>query len=454
VNILGSARRSRPEVFDIVTHVLTRDPLLKGNWVELPSGLGLKATWNLLWTWSRPRIDYDHLLSWQCVNHYPRARNLTRKDCLARNVGRLRNLTKGTRFEGYFDVCPATFLLPQDYAKLVAAFRARAAVEARNLWIMKPTGSSRGRGISVVARLDDVTYAEPVVVQAYVPRPLLLGGHKFDLRLYVLVTSFAPLEAFIHGEGFARVATRPFACTEENASDKFVHLTNASIQKHGGQEKGELYGPLRGARPHEAAGTKCSLEFLWRALARADPSFDVEHVLETIRALVLKSLVCVEDQVPHQASAFELFGYDVILDESLQPWLLEVNASPSMAREHPLDASVKERVIRDVVRLVSPTPFDRDALVDVFDRRLASSSAEPGEGLLSRSSSRKRLEQLAPPDVDGLARDLGNVLPGPAPRRVGCPPAEPGGFLRLAPSGLHDEIRRVKRAVCKGGGDG
>ena len=106
------------------------------------------------------------------------------------------------------------------------------------------------------------------------------------------------------------------------------------------------------------------------------------------------------------------------------------------------------------MRLVSPTPFDRDALVDVFDRRLASSSAEPGEGLLSRSSSRKRLEQLAPPDVDGLARDLGNVLPGPAPRRVGCPPAEPGGFLRLAPSGLHDEIRRVKRAVCKGGGDG
>ena len=156
---MGSARRSRPEVFDIVTHVLTRDPLLKGNWVELPSGLGLKATWNLLWTWSRPRIDYDHLLSWQRVNHYPRARNLTRKDCLARNVGRLRNLTKGTRFEGYFDVCPATFLLPQDYAKLVAAFRARAAVEARNLWIMKPTGSSRGRGISVVARLDDVTSA-------------------------------------------------------------------------------------------------------------------------------------------------------------------------------------------------------------------------------------------------------------------------------------------------------
>ena len=43
------------------------------NWVELPSDLGLKTTWNLLWTWSRPRVDYDKLLSWQRVNHYPRA---------------------------------------------------------------------------------------------------------------------------------------------------------------------------------------------------------------------------------------------------------------------------------------------------------------------------------------------------------------------------------------------
>jgi Tubulin-tyrosine ligase family len=39
---------------------------------------------------------------------------------------------------------------------------------------------------------------QPSVVQRYIADPLLLHGHKFDLRLYVCVTSFNPLEAFVY----------------------------------------------------------------------------------------------------------------------------------------------------------------------------------------------------------------------------------------------------------------
>lgn len=69
-------------------------------------------------------------------------------------------------------------------------------------------------------------------MQKYVPNPYLLDGLKFDLRLYVLVTSCHPLTIFWHKEGIARFATQPYSLAKgKNLMSEHAHLTNYAINK-------------------------------------------------------------------------------------------------------------------------------------------------------------------------------------------------------------------------------
>ena len=80
----------------------------------------------------------------------------------------------------------------------IRKFREHSVKDPLNYWILKPVGMSRGRGIELIKNLEDVVFSEPVVLQKYLSNPLLVDGYKFDMRVYVLVTSINPLEAFIY----------------------------------------------------------------------------------------------------------------------------------------------------------------------------------------------------------------------------------------------------------------
>jgi len=203
------------------------------------------------------------------------------------------------------------------------------------------------------------------VLQRYIRNPCLLDGYKFDLRLYVCVTSFSPVEAFIYRRGFARLSSRQYSTDAAGTQDKAIHLTNSSIQKH--VEDGAA-STVHNAGQEHAGGTKISLEYLWQRLAAEGK--DVEAAWANIVDVVVKSLVCLDDVIPHQPNSFEVFGYDVLLDENLRAWLIEVNSSPSMGIDSQLDARTKLSLIRDTVALVDPLPFSHSVLREVTERRL------------------------------------------------------------------------------------
>ncbi|XP_012061131.1 PREDICTED: probable tubulin polyglutamylase TTLL9 [Atta cephalotes] len=204
------------------------------------------TNWHLWWCDTgdvlRQALDGDRKLRpYQRVSHFRNHYELTRKNYLYRNLKRYRKaLIRAEKFaEAHIsDVMPVTFELPSDYLMFVEEYHKQQGA----IWIVKPVARSRGKGIFLFRKLKDLIEwksrevksqqsgvpAEIYVVQKYIDNPYLVTGRKFDLRIYVLVTSFHPLKVWLAREGFARLCGQLFDL--ENIDDNRVHLTNTAIQ--------------------------------------------------------------------------------------------------------------------------------------------------------------------------------------------------------------------------------
>ena len=72
-------------------------------------------------------------------------------------------------------------------------------------------------------------------MQRYIPNPLLIHGYKFDLRIYVVVTSYCPLRIYMYKDSLVRLSTELYSTSQKTASVREMHLTNYSVNKHSPQ---------------------------------------------------------------------------------------------------------------------------------------------------------------------------------------------------------------------------
>ena len=410
--------KNRQEVYDIITRAFAR----KRRWNELPHGLDLRNSWNFLWSWSKIRIDISKLLVWQKWNHFPQSRQMCRKDNLKKNIERAIKLSP--TWQRNFSIIPETYILPKEYIAFIESFSEKEEDEGLlNLWISKPVALSRGRGITVINDITMVNYGEPIIIQRYLKNPMLINGFKFDLRIYVLVTSFNPLEAFIYKEGFARISTIPYSLDPNQVTNKFVHLTNYSIQKKNISK--DEWDEVDSAY----SGTKISLASLRNYFKKKGLNFD--NTWRQIIEVVVKSLVACQNEINYNPWWFELYGYDIIIDDTGKWWLVEINSSPSLARDHLLDDIIKQRLIDDTIDLVEPVDFDRKRLFEVMERRITQDIKQ------STSASGTNAKQYI------MNRDLTYILNGAVPRAYGEEPKMMGNYEKIAPSKMSDKYIKM-----------
>ncbi|CAB3399038.1 unnamed protein product [Caenorhabditis bovis] len=302
--------------------------------------------WQFFWVtreWMTTSYDKHKFGEKQLICHFRNDFELTRKDFLIKNYKKARKAKEksGIDVNATFNFLPSSYVLPAEYHLFVEEFR---KYPSDTIWIMKPVAGAQGKGIFLFRKLKHIqewkkkdssgSEALPYVVQNYISNPYLIGGKKFDVRLYVLVTSFRPLTAWVHREGFARFSHSRYST--DNVDDAFVHLTNVAIAKTASD-----YDPER--------GLKWSLPKLFRFFKAIHGCSKVAKMLQDLATVIIESLKCVQNLIIQDNHCFELYGYDILFDANLKPWLLEVNASPSLTASSQEDFDLKYRVLNHML---------------------------------------------------------------------------------------------------------
>lgn len=167
----------------------------------------------------------QHLHRWQRINHFPGMSNVARKGRLAQNLDRMRRT-----FPHEYSFYPRTWVLPLEWGAFKSEFDANG--KTTRTFIVKPDSGCQGRGIFLTQDLERVDAMESQVAQLYVQRPLLIEGFKFDLRLYVLVTSVIPLRVYAFKDGLTRFCTEEYTRPSgNNLGKRCMHLTNYAVNK-------------------------------------------------------------------------------------------------------------------------------------------------------------------------------------------------------------------------------
>ena len=304
---------------------------------------------NIIWKLLSPekmRELIRKLNKHQKFNHFPCTYRIGLKDNMYIHFKQYKKI-----FPDLYDFVSDTYILPNDAERFEKIYKKNK----NTLWIVKPVNMSRGRGVHLLKELDELKElikksrdenSIPDLISRYLDKPHLINKKKYDLRIYVLVASFSPLRIYLYYNGLVRFATEDYQ--QGNYDNIYIHITNYSINKNNSNYKSnqknnnDIENNEDSADIEEDDSSKWSLVEYRNYFKKLGLNDTIDDIWKQIENIIIKSLItvtkenCQEISINKNNSLFELYGYDILIDETFKAWLIEVNVNPSLHCTSPI----------------------------------------------------------------------------------------------------------------------
>ena len=330
-------------------------------------GFSISGSHNIF-TNIRRRGDFITMFKNKLINKYQKkygfsnVKEFYHKNLLYKNYKLIKNI-----FNNDFNYMSETYSYPEDKTEIKNKFN-NYKLNLENLWLVKPTSKSEGRGISIFKSLKEISLSEFLITK-FIKNPDLIDKKKYDLRLYVLVTGLKPLRIYLNKEGLVRRSSEIYNISLESIENKYIFLTNTGFNI-----KNEKYNFPKN---YEDKSANIWNLFTYKKYLKSK-DIDYNIINEKIKDIIIKSIISFQKKLLYEneelkindRNIYSLFGFDILITNKYEPILLEINNKPNLTIKNIIDKKIKLNLFVDMLNLVGIVPFSHDKELNLIDKEL------------------------------------------------------------------------------------
>jgi hypothetical protein len=233
----------------------------------------------------------------------------------------------------------AKLIMPETYITAssndIELFKSK--YHSKNIYILKKN-IQRKEGIIILNNLMNILETiknDPryVIIQDYIKNPFLIRKRKINIRLYIAVVCKpnVPLVAYLYTIGKCIYTNQDYKAND--ITNLEAHLTSLNLDV-------DVYSKI----PY-------NLKDLEKYIGTPEYNIIWKKIIHKL-GMVMKAVNNVVCQNIKGRINFQLFGVDVMLNEYMEPWILEFNKGPDMTYKIKQDKEMKQKLYEDLFCLV------------------------------------------------------------------------------------------------------